>query len=84
MSKLYLSELIETGLPVANAVFHQSVRNGDGTPENNFNASSSAPSRRVTMYLTSLGLVCVHKGKYILTPLANLVDVVFESSEMPE
>jgi len=68
-----LEDQIQAAIPIARAQFHAAVNNGDGTPENYFSVDSTATSRRVEMYLAPNYLICLHKGKYIVVPLSNII-----------
>lgn len=63
-----LKKLIERGIPVRAAYFRDAVNNGDDIPENYFSKDSNVSSRRVDMWLTEMGLICFHKGRYFGVP----------------
>jgi hypothetical protein len=67
------------GFPVTKARFRAAVDNADGTPEMGFDIKSNNASRHVTMYLTTIGLICEHRGKIFATSLDNLIQVDFKS-----
>lgn len=68
-----IKTLKNNGICVSKATFHTAVNNADNSPENNFDVNSNNLSRRVDMWYTPVGLLCHHKGKYFITPLANIV-----------
>ena len=73
-----ISRLIESGIPVHKAEFQSAVNNSDGVPENQFSEASQNASRRVEMWWTSCGLICLHKDKYFVTPHANVKHAHFK------
>jgi hypothetical protein len=77
-----LQQLIESGIPVLSAHFHNAVNNGDNTPENSFALDSNNKSRRVEMWATKADLlVCKHKEKLFFTPMANVKFGFFKNEE---
>lgn len=68
-----LQKLIEGGIPVKKAVFHQGVANGFLDPETNFSQDDPKVGRRVQMWLTPTLLICYQNGLYFATPTANVV-----------
>jgi hypothetical protein len=73
ISHSYIQKLIEVGIPVAKAQFHQAVMNGMNQPENMLSEKSDNKSRRADMWLTQLGLICKQEDKIFGTPLANII-----------
>jgi len=72
-----IEALIEDGIPVKKAVFHQAIANGFKEPETNFSSDDPKVGRRVTMYLTPNLLICFQNDRYFATPLANVVYMSF-------
>lgn len=70
-----IQALIEGSISVTQANFHTAVNNGDRIPESEFNTSSPKASRQVQMWLTGLGLLCLHKDEYFMVPAANIIRV---------
>ena len=68
-----LSKLIESGIPVDHARFHQPINNVDNVPESQMSAKTDNKSRKANMWLTADGLVLEQKGKYIIVPLSNVI-----------
>ncbi len=68
-----LETLIEQGLPVNQAFFHTAVNNSDRIPETDFKTDSPKLTKQVEMWITQLGLVCLHKQKYFIVPTANII-----------
>jgi hypothetical protein len=70
-----LATYIENGISVAHAKFHQSVDNSNKEPSTEFNMASGNAGRRIEMWLTEIGLVCLHKDEYFIVPTANIISV---------
>ena len=68
-----LFKLIQSGIPVREARFHQPINNVDNVPETQMSAKTDNKSRKANMWLTSSVLVLEQKGKYIMVPLSNVV-----------
>lgn len=68
-----VEKLIEGAVPVSYAKFHAAVDNSDGTPENYFSEVSNTASRNVQMWASYAYLICLHKEKYILVPISNVI-----------
>ena len=56
-----LEQAIENGITVTQAQFHTAVNNSDKVPDTVFDTASTKSTRQVQMWLTSMGLVCLHK-----------------------
>lgn len=63
---------IMQGVPVYRAEFQSAVNTIDGVPENGFSEKSAVATRRVEMWWTPAGLICRQKGKFFVTPTANV------------
>lgn len=74
-----LLKAYERGIPVWYAVFQSSVNNTDDVPESFFSSESAVKSRNVKMWwIQGDGLLCWHKGKWFMTPSANVKFHKFE------
>jgi hypothetical protein len=73
-----LQKIIDSGIPLRKCIFQSAVNNGLGTPEHQFDQSSGSKDRHVNMWLTPVGVVCEHKGKYFGTPSANVMQYFFK------
>lgn len=76
-----LAKLIETGIPVTAAKFHTAVDNSEKVPESYYSAESNLKSRRIEMWYTPNGLVCMHKDAYFIVPLANVIFANFKKND---
>lgn len=70
-----LESKIEGGIPVTHAKFHQAVDNSTKEPSSDFNMASNNSGRRVEMWLTDVGLICLHKDEYFIVPEANIISL---------
>jgi hypothetical protein len=66
-----LDKLLANSFPISKAEFVKAVNNARSMPEAGFDIDSNVPGRRVSMYLTTLGLVCEQDGIYFMTSLDN-------------
>ena len=74
MEESKIKQLIESGIPLVKTRFHQAVNNAEGMPESQFNDDSSNPSRKVKMWLTQCGVLCLHKDAYFIVPTSNVIE----------
>lgn len=68
-----MEHLKAQGIPVERAQFYAAVNNGLGTPENYFSSKSDSPGRRVEMWWTPIGLVCLHNSKHFVVPPSTVI-----------
>lgn len=74
-----IQSLIDIGIPLQMAIFHDTVRSfeGNGTPEYQYyhqNKDTHKTSRIAKLWYTPHGVVMEKLGKYKLIPLAALKD----------
>lgn len=75
----YLEKIMERGIPVESAKFHQAIDNGYKVPESFFNKDSLNKSRQAKMWwINGDGLLCFQNNKYFLIPSADVIFVHFE------
>lgn len=85
-----LKRLILSGIPVRTANFQSAVNNADQVPETKFSADSSVPSRRVLMFKTPIGLICIQKtaqskiNKVFVVETPNIIASYFVDELSPE
>lgn len=80
-----LEGLIKNGIPTWYAQFHAAVNNSDNIPETMFSSKSTQESRRIEMWSTPHFLVCKHKNKYFLVPMASVIFThLIDEPEMPK
>lgn len=69
-----LKKLMEMGIPVHRATFHQPVSNGNDEPKSQF--LSSYPTKKkleVKMSWVDGVIICFHCGRYFATPVTNVI-----------
>lgn len=81
-----IDDLIDMGIPLSMAVFKQTVRSIDGTPETAFyapntNGPNSKAYRTARMWMTPHGVLCMQSNKlmpafYKLIPLGAVADTI--------
>jgi hypothetical protein len=76
MNKAEIAALI--GQPISKAVFKHNVANGAGEYYDMFSSESSVPSRKVEMYSSVAGVICMHRDKLFIVPWSNILYAFFK------
>jgi len=75
--KTLLQKLLDDGIPVKKAVFHQAVANGYIDNETNFSSDDPKVNRKAEMWFTPNLLICLQNERYFAVPLSNVVYIRF-------